>query len=211
MKRDRLPIVGLVAEPGEFHFIRSDGTQFFGNLNVSGGGVSANFTGAAPAGFVFADGSTTGTGSLSGTIQSRISLNGTLNFTTSRGNATTSNISLTFNPVYNRASSLTTIAGNYRDTSTNAVVNVNSNGVVFSQDASTGCVINGTVATINAAYNAYRVEYSFSGCRPPYGLLNGTTARGLATLDNTETPERVIIGVVNGSAGYSLAGSFPRT
>ena len=31
-----------------------------------------------------------------------------------------------------------------------------------------------------------------------------------ATLDTTTSPNRAVIGVVNASAGYSLAGAYPR-
>lgn len=207
-----LSITGLVTEAGEFHFLRNDGTQFFGTMAVTGNSATANFTAVVPVGSQFPDGSLTGTGTLTGTIQARASISGTSSFTTARGAASPAGgLTLSFNPLYNRASSLSTIAGNYRDPDTNAIINVNSNGVIFAQDAVTGCVINGSVAIINASYNAYRLEYNFSGCRGSRAYLNGTTARGLGGLDNTINPERVVIGVVNAAAGYSLIGSYPRT
>lgn len=206
-----LSVTGLVTETGEFHFIRSDGVQSFGTLTVSGNNVTANVTGATPVGGAFPDGSTTGTGTFTGTVQARTSLTGTLAFRTSRGLATNSTITLSFNALYNRSSSLATIAGNYRDPTSNGVVSVNSNGVVFEQQVATGCVINGTISIINATYNAYRVSYTFANCRSPNTILNGTTANGIGTLDNTVVPETAIIGVVNATAGYALAGSFPRT
>jgi hypothetical protein len=207
-----LSITGLVTETGEFHFLRSDGIQYFGTMTVTGNAATANFTGVVPAGYQYPDGSLTGTGTLTGTIQARTSISGTASFTTARGAASpSSNLTLSFNPIYNRSSSLSAIAGNYRDPDTNSVINVNSNGVIFAQDAVTGCVINGSAAIVNASYNAYRLEYNFSGCRGSRAYLNGTTARGLGGLDNTTTPERVVIGVVNATAGYSLVGSYPRT
>jgi hypothetical protein len=159
---------------------------------------------------VFPDGSTTGTGTYTGTVQARSTLNGSVRFTTQRGETATGNATLSFNSVYNQSSSLAKIAGNYRDLDTNAVINLSSNGVIFSQDPVTACIVNGVVAVINSSYNAYRIEYSFTGCRSPYTRLNGTTARGLATLDTTTSPNRAVIGVVNASAGYSLAGAYPR-
>jgi hypothetical protein len=205
-----LALVGLVTETGEFHFIRSDDTQYFGTLTTSGNNVSGNLTGVTAVGYVFPDGSTTGTGTYTGTVQARSTLNGSVRFTTQRGETTTGNSTLSFNSVYNQSSSLAKIAGNYRDLDTNAVINLSSNGVIFSQDPVTACIVNGVVAVINSSYNAYRVEYSFTGCRSPYTRLNGTTARGLATLDTTTSPNRAVIGVVNASAGYSLAGAYPR-
>jgi hypothetical protein len=205
-----LALVGLVTETGEFHFIRSDDTQYFGTLTTSGNNVSGNLTGVTAVGYMFPDGSTTGTGTYTGTVQARATLNGSVRFTTQRGETATGNATLSFNSVYNQSSSLAKIAGNYRDLDTNAVINLSSNGVIFTQDPVTGCLTNGVVAVINSSYNAYRIEYSFTGCRAPYTRLNGTTARGLATLDTTTSPNRAVIGVVNASAGYSLAGAYPR-
>jgi hypothetical protein len=203
-------ILGLVTETGEFHFLQDDGIQYFGTVSTSQNAISANFTGVTQIGTALVDGSTSGTGTLSGTVQERRSMSGNSTFRTALGNSTTSTITLTYDNLYERDSSLGMIAGNYRDTATNAVINVNGNGVVFSQDAVTGCIVNGTISIIDARYNAYRVQYSFSSCRAPYAILNGTTANGLGTLDNTVAPERAIIGVVNATAGYALAGIFPR-
>lgn len=203
-------VIGLVAETGEFHFLQSDDVQYFGTLSASGSSLSGAYVGVTPVGFTFLDGSTTGTGTITGSVGARSSMAVQSAFRTALNNTSTANFTLTYSAVYERPSSLATIAGNYRDPSTNAVINVNSAGVVFSQDATTGCVINGQVSIIDARYNAYRVQYSFSSCRGADMVLNGTTANGLATLDNTVSPERAIIGVVNQAARYSYAGVFPR-
>lgn len=205
-----LSLIGLVTETGEFHFIRSDDTQYFGTLAMSGRSANGNLTGVTAVGYVFPDGSVTGTGTFSGTVQARASMTGSVRFTTQRGETATGGVTMNFNSVYNQSSSLAKISGNYRDPDTGAVINVNSNGVVFSQDSLTGCVLNGNISLIDGNYNAYRVQYSFSSCRSPYTRLNGTTARGLGTLDTTSSPNRAVIGVVNSSAGYSLAGAYPR-
>ena len=206
-----LEILGLVTETGEGHFIRSDGVQYFGTVEVDVNSLSGDFTGVVPIGSTFTDGSVTGTGTLTGTVQERQSMTGRTTFRTSGGNQTSSTVSATYNPLYERDSSLGTIAGNYLDPATNAIVNVNSDGTAFSQDPVTGCVINGEVSIIDPAYNAYRVEYEFSGCQGDAARLNGTMGRGLAALDNTVSPEQAVIGVVNAAAGYSLVGRYPRT
>lgn len=205
-----LSLTGLITESGEFHFIRSDDTQYFGTMSTSGTNATANLTGVTAVGYVFPDGSSTGTGVFTGTVQARSTMSGSVRFTTQRGETATGGVTMTYNSVYSQSSSLSKIAGNYRDPDTGAVINVNSNGVVFSQDPLTGCVLNGNLSLIDTNYNAYRVQYSFSGCRSPYTRLNGTTARGLGTLDTTSSPQRAVIGVVNSSAGYSLAGAYPR-
>ena len=73
---------------------------------------------------------------------------------------------------------------------TGQIINVNGAGVMFSQEAATNCVINGQVSTINTAFNAYSVTYTFSNCRFPYNLQNNTTATGLAFVDSGVTPNR---------------------
>jgi hypothetical protein len=204
-------VVGLVTETGDFHFLQSDGVQYFGTVDTSQNALSADFQGVTQFGTVFLDGSTTGTGTLTGTVQERGSMSGTSDFTTAFGSNIDSTITLTYNALYERDSSLAIIAGNYRDPATNAIINVNSNGVIFSQDAVTGCVINGTVEVIDSRFNAYLVQYIFSGCMGLSATLNDTVANGLGTLDNTVSPEQAIIGVVNVVAGYALTGVFPRT
>ncbi len=203
-------LVGLVAENGDFHFIQSDEVQYFGSVSANGSSLAGSYVGVAPVGFTFMDGARTGTGTLAGTVTARTTMNAQSAFRTALGNASSTNFTLTYNPTYERPSSLATIAGNYRDPG-GAIVNINASGVVFSQDPASSCVINGQVSIIDARFNTYRVEYSFSGCRGADVVLNGTTARGLGALDNSVSPERAIIGVVNQAAGYSYAGIFPRT
>lgn len=55
-----------------------------------------------------------------------------------------------------------------------------------------------------------RLTNAAAGLRAHCKRLNGTTARGLGTLDTITTPNRAVIGVVNVSAGHSLAGAYLR-
>ena len=205
-----LSVTGVITESGQLQFIRSDGVVYYGSVTTSGNNLSGTYTGVAPAGTTFADGSTYGTGTVSGTVQARQTLSGTLSFTTANGGAKSGSGTFAFDSLYNSGSSLAAIAGNYTDAADNAVVNVNSNGVVFSQSPVTGCVINGQVSIINASYDAYSVSYSFASCQGAAAYLNGTTATGLGVLDTTMNPVTAIIGVENNAAHYVLAESFPK-
>jgi hypothetical protein len=120
---------------------------------------------------------------------------------------------LTYNPIYDRDSSLATLAGNFEDLRTGAIVNINSNGVAFSQNPANGCVLNGQASIINAQFNAYRVQYTYSSCQGADAVLNGVTFRGLATLDNTGSPEAIIVGAqaLIGSTGVSAIEILERT
>ena len=206
-----LQVLGLIDESGEFHFIRpTDGVQYIGHTSTSGNSVSADFEGFTPYGFQFADKSTHGTGSASGTVAERSTMNLSAQFKTDAGTTTNGTLNLTFDASYNRPSSLATIAGNFADGSN--TITVSSNGTIFEQDPNTGCVVNGTVSIINASYNAYRVSYSFANCTGQATILNGLEFNGLGTLDNTQSPEHAVVGVTatSGSTKIALVLNVPR-
>ena len=198
-----LAVTGLVDEAGEFHFIQSDGVQYVGTATTNADSLTATFDGYTQFGSVFADGSTHGTGTLTGALQARVSLTGATVFTTDKGAVTKGTIPLTFNPLYNVASSLATISGNY--TNSGDVISVTSGGVVSWQDAASGCVGNGTISIINALYNAYRVAFTYSNCLSSSAVLNGVQFSGLATLDNSVTPVQALIGVTGEAGGVNYA------
>lgn len=111
--------------------------------------------------------------------------------------------SLAYDALYDRDSSLATIAGSFRRPG-GTVVNVDADGSIFSQDATTGCVVNGKASIIDASYNVYRVQYTYGNCTGDLAALNSTTFAGLATLDNSVAPEQAIIAVTYQSASTVL-------
>lgn len=210
-----LDLIGLVAEDGRAHFIQEDGVQYWGTVTSSGTSIAANFSGAVPLGETFADGVTSGSGSLTGTVQARSSLSANATFTTTAGTRTTSTIQMTYNPLYDRDSSLSTISGNYTFAGApgSDALNIAPDGRLFLQIPGSGCVANGQVTVLNAAYNAYDLRYTYSNCTGAEAVLNGATFRGIGTLDNTGTPE-VAIGGSQGTVGgtlYSLVFAYQRT
>jgi hypothetical protein len=200
---------GAITEAGQLRFIGSDGGQYVGSVTTSGNSISGSFSGYAPTGLMYQDGSNHGTGTLSGTITARQTISATINYTTANNSQSSGSATFAFNAMYNSGSSLQTIDGNYTDLTSNATVNVN-NGVIFAQDAVSGCVINGSVSIINASYDVYSVSYSFTGCAGTSAHLNNTTATGLAILDTSVSPNNAIIGVSNGAAGYILTQTLPK-
>ena len=90
---------------------------------------------------------------------------------------------------------------------------MSSNGDVFAQDARTGCIVNGRVAVIEPDFNVYYVEVSYSSCQGADAPLNGITFTGLATFDNTVSPQEVLAGVTGtkGSAKYGLVYALVRS
>jgi hypothetical protein len=211
-------ILGLVAEDGRFQFVISDGapyTQYWGTLTTNGSTLSGSNIQVAAGTTYFGSVAVT-----SGTIAARSSLNLTGNFTPAPGcavsvcgTASTSTVALTFNNVYNQGGALSRIVGNWRDLETGQVVNINASGVVFAQETATGCVINGQVSTINTTYNAYSVSYTFSSCRFPYNIQNGTTATGLAFVDTSVSPNNIYFAGQYrvGNTAYTVYGYGPKT
>ena len=206
-----LAIFALSTESGRVHWVAPDtGEQGFGTGSVNGTAVTINYTYVAPLGFTLADGSTSATCSATGTIQERQSLAVTVNCTTSLGGTFSNSASLTYDPLYDRDSSLSVIAGNYDDFG--LVVNIDANGVIFEQDPFTGCVINGQVSIINSQFNAYDVSITYSNCVGNFAVLNGAIFTGLAILDNTVIPEQVIVALTGAVGGvtYSVVLTLPR-
>jgi hypothetical protein len=192
---------GIVDESGQFHFIRNDLVQFVGTATTAGNAVSASFEGFTQVGTNFADGSTHGTGTLTGTLAERASLALNYQFTTDDGAASSGTINLAYNSLYDVDSSLSAISGNYTDAA-NDTVSISASGAITSQDPVTSCVVNGQLSIINSMYNAYDVIYGYSNCTGTSAVLNGVQFSGLATLNNGGNPVQVIV-AVTGQAGSS--------
>ena len=201
-----LQIFALSTESGRLRWAApGTGEQGFGTGSVNGTAVTINYTYVAPLGVTLADGSTSATCSATGTIQERQSLAVTTNCTTSLGGTFSNSASLTYDPLYDRDSSLSVIAGNYDDGG--LVINIAANGVIFEQDPFTGCVINGQVSIINSQFNVYDVSITYSNCVRNFDVLNGETFTGLAILDNTVTPEQVFVAL---TGAMSVVLTLPR-
>lgn len=199
-----LQVKGIVDESGRFHFIRSDLAQFVGTASTMGNSLSANFEGFSQVGTTFDDGSTHGTGTLTGAVSERSSLALTYQFTTDAGAASSGSLNLSYSTLYDLDSSLAAISGNYTDASSNDTVSVSGSGAVTSQDPVTLCVVNGQISVINSMYNAYSVTYAFSNCTGTSAVLNGVQFTGLATLNNS-SPSQLIIAVTGQVGTTDLA------
>jgi hypothetical protein len=139
----------------------------------------------------FPDGSTSGTGTISGTVAPGVSLTVTDSFTTAKGETIPAATgTLSFNTLYNETSSLSKLAGNWTGP-TGIVTTINSDGSFFAQDPSSGCVVNGQYSIINPSYNVYAGSATYSNCTGSAAILNGVTATGLATLNDQVSPSQL--------------------
>lgn len=99
---------------------------------------------------------------IDGTFAERQTLEGTFVFNSQRDTT----FDLTYDPQYDRDSSLATLSGMYSAADTTGFAltyTISDDGAVSGSD-STGCTVAGTVAVVDAAFNSYRFDVSFSGC-----------------------------------------------
>jgi hypothetical protein len=187
-------VVGIAAETGEFHLVNAvTGEQYFGTVTANGTAISGQFTGYTAPGFTFADGTTRGTGSLTGAVVARTSMTAATSFTTSAGTPDNNTVTLAYDATYERDSSLAVLAGTFVDFATDAVADIDVNGALFMQDPTSNCVINGTFSIIDPQFNAYRLQYTYSSCAGADAALNGVTFRGLAVLDITTGTDNLLV------------------
>ena len=227
---DTINGLALATEQGDFVTISKNANNGcasvgFGQGGVSGTSVSgtANWviqftttiTGTtiqgAAAFCVEPDGSTGGTTALTGTVAQRATLTLTETDTTAAGTvypATTT--TWTYNSLYALTPSLSLIAGNYTDGSD--TLTISADGAIFEQDPTTGCVVNGQVTIPNSSYNAYSFSVNYANCTGANAALNGTMAIGLATYDNTVTPNELDAGWHGDTNpnSYIAIGIFPK-
>jgi hypothetical protein len=194
-------VYGIVAEGGDFRFIRADMVQYAGSATFDTRGVAASFEGFAPLGFTFPDGSVHGTGSASGVLQAQKSMDLALTFVTDASSAPENGLlNLSYDKLYERTSSVFTIAGNF-GTGGQTQLTITTSGIVSGQ-AANGCVANGTVTTDDPQHNVYKMTLTYANCTGGSASLNGVALTGSVTLDNSRSPERLFGGV---SAGTTSA------
>ena len=212
-----LALNGIIDESGYFHFVRADGVQYVGTATATVNSISANFDGYQPIGQTFSDGSTYGSGSISGSLSLRTSMQLTDQFTTANGSSTSGSVSLAYNQwsyVGPGGASLAIVSGNYTDQSSGDVVSITSGGVVTWQDATTGCVGNGTISVTISTNSVYQVQFSYENCQGQYATLNGAQFTGLAALNTSVSPMQAIVGVTGQASGqpmYALSFVLNRT
>ena len=199
-----LAVTAIVNSSGESEFLRSDGVQFAGTAQVSGSSLAVAVDGDSNFTTTFPDGTTTSVGTISGTVTTSTTMTASLTFTTSGGTAIAGNWTLSYNALSTLASSLAAVSANYADGTTGATVSIDGVGDVNSQDASTGCVLNGTISTSDTAYDIYQISFTYKNCTGSYAVLNDVELNGLAVLDTAVSPQQEVIAVT----GQSSDGSY---
>ncbi len=188
----------MSSESGELELLETDPTssfqaQYWGMISASGEQLSASFSGAVlNQADPYSDGSLRGTGTASGTIHQRSSISATVSFTTALGTAVPGQLSLTYDPAYEQASSLATIAGNFTNTASPGtdVLSIDAAGLLsYTDPLTTQCTATGTLTVLDSRYAVYAAQMSFSTCTGAYTVLNGVSIQGLASLDVNRNPK----------------------
>jgi hypothetical protein len=201
-----LALEAFVNSAGQADFIRADGVQYIGTVQVSGNTLTLTVDGYTNVGTAFCSGCAAyGIGTVNGTVTTGSSISATLTFTPTGGTQVSSTWSLTYQTLSTTASSLATIAGTYTsgtafvggdDPLSGASVTISSTGVISGQDSSSGCVINGTVTDGDSTTDVYEVSYTLSGCTDAtYTDLNGLQFTGLAVFNVNDSPNQFVMGV----------------
>jgi hypothetical protein len=115
-------------------------------------------------------------------------------------------LNLNYDKLYDRDSSLFTIAGNFGSNGLTEF-NIAGNGQVYAE-GSDDCKLNGQVTIDNAQHNTYSITIKYSNCTGPAASMNGVELNGLFTLDNTKSPEQ-LIGAFTTSAGVTAPFAIP--
>lgn len=201
-------VTGIIAESGIGRFAStSTGAQYSGVISVNGMGVngisfSATVNAYAPFGEVFPDGSRVGIVGISGAATPRGAMSGTYS-----GVGDSGTFSLTYSGLYERPSSLSSVAGTWSgivSSGDNNTITVDSSGNITGSSTS-GCIYSGNVGIIDPFYNAYSVNLSLNNnCGFGSGNYNG-----FAALTDTSIPnDTLLIEVSNPS--FSFVASLRR-
>ncbi|GEM_PF-7023313 len=205
-------IVGIADEAGDFVFLRSDDTLFAsksGTVAVStGGAFSAQFYGYAEFGNQFADGSTHGTGNVTGTVQTQTSISAQDSFVTAANTQSNGTLTLTFDSAYDTPPASVPLAGTYAPptgSTWTASVTIDSGGDITSgPDSTTGCTVAGTALPADSNHDVFNVTLTATGCSSMYSAYNGQSLTGMAALDTSASPAQLIIGAFSTTANLAI-------
>lgn len=158
------------------------GTLYIGNYtvsqdNLSGSAIVRSFGGADPS-------TRLGTANFQGVVVERSQIS--LTYTTTYG--PTGSISVFYENIYDRDSSLSLIAGTYQDGN---VFTINPDGSFTIPNNAPGCAFTGMVSLLSSNYNLYQIDGSSSGCTDP--AQDGIYSGYATLLDSTGVNDQLVL------------------
>ncbi len=209
--------VALIGEDHRTHLVRPDGTQFVGDVigvrynkrDCLADREKSELHVVLPLGVALPDGSTSGKGRVDATWVARSGqLQLTADINTSVGGTYPVAFLGMYDSLHASGSSRAIIAGSYRSAASpeTEILTIDSTGRMFSQNAATGCIVNGTIDPVDSIYDVYRVTLNFSACQGALVPLNGLPVKGLATYDARQVPAELVLAldVGEGTQHYSI-------
>lgn len=196
------PSIGLVSDAGDMRLITTGSNHVAGTFTFEGTSFTANLRSyVARSQYIFRPAIH---GSASGSIHPRSALSGIITL----HDATTSTFSFTYDPLYEKDSSLALIAGNYSKTNGGYTVtfSIDAAGVWTGSD-NTGCKFNGNVALINSNFNMYKIDVITTDC----GEANGHNFGVGALLDTVVPNDTLLFSLESWGREDLLSGIITRT
>ena len=180
-------VLGVATATGDIRFISIDsGSQFFGQVTVSGDAVSGTLRAVSLAGGQFAGGPASGSVNIEGTLSARNSISGTFIGVGDEGT-----FSLTFNNLYDRDSSILKVQDHWSAPETIFKILLPGLGAApiglaiqdtgdFAGADTDGCDYSGSIGILDPDFNIYDAALTVSSC----GQLDGQYA-GYGVLGDT--------------------------
>ena len=171
-------VLGVATSQGDIRFVSIDsGSQFFGQVVVSGDAISGSLRAVSLAGGQFAGGPASGTVNIEGTLSTRNSISGTFIGVGDEGT-----FSLTFNNLYDQDSSIPMVQSHWSAPETIFKILLPGLGTApiglaiqdtgdFSGADTDGCDYSGLISILDPDFNIYDVALTVSSC----GQLDATS------------------------------------
>jgi hypothetical protein len=166
------PVIALIAENGQGRISTADGNYYRLNVGTSGNNLDGSYSGYSQT----AASSVNGLQSTPGTVAGAITSTG-LNMTLTDTMSAQQSLTLTFDDVYNRGSSLANLAGNWTATANGVTLTatIQPDGS-FSASDSNNCTYVGSFSLIDPTFDVY-AETHVRSCNGA-----GVTFTGLAAI-----------------------------
>jgi hypothetical protein len=170
-------VIGMVGGNNQGRFITASGAQYVSDApcTITGSNYSCAVSAFAPGSLVFPNGQPFGSVTLTGTVLTRTSISGSYS-----GVGDSGTISVTYDPIYERGSSLAKAAGTWYASLSSVGfpvgVTINGAGALTGSIYYNGnpvCQLSGLVTAPAPSANIYGVSVTVSGCPPPYTNYNG--------------------------------------
>ena len=212
-------VLGVATAPGDIRFISIEsGSQFFGQVIVSGNAISGTLRAVSLAGGQFAGGPASGTVNIEGTLSERNSISGTFIGVGDEGT-----FSLTFNNLYDRDSSILKVQDHWSAQETVFKVLLPGLGAApigfaiqdtgdFAGADTDGCDYAGSISILDPDFNIYAAALTVSSCEQlngqytGYGVLSDTLQADDTITVAVSTNEVSITGLISRAVPQSASG-----